>query len=88
MLNPLPTTEKAISALSGTPMLLALVLLNLLGLVMVSYLITASAQYRFKERSEMIELLRECTKQDARKGLWQPHQRPFWFPGVVVALDP
>lgn len=62
MIDPTPAAEKAIAALKGTPMLLVLVLLNLGGLLMVSYLITASAQLRFKERAELMEALRECTK--------------------------
>jgi formate/nitrite transporter FocA (FNT family) len=62
MIDPMPTADKAISALKGTPMLLVLVLLNLGGLLMVSYLITASAQLRFKERAELMAVLRECTR--------------------------
>jgi hypothetical protein len=66
MLDPFPTADKAIKALAGTPMLLVLVLLNLSGLLMVSYLITASAQLRFQERSELMAALRECTQTVAR----------------------
>lgn len=62
MIDPTKAAEKTIGVLSGTPMLLVLVLLNLGGLVMVSYLINASAQLRFKERAELVTALRECTQ--------------------------
>lgn len=59
--GPIQTANKAITALSGTPMLLVLVLLNMSGLAMFGYLISTSAQLRFKERAEMVAALRECT---------------------------
>lgn len=60
MIDPSKAAEKAISALGRTPTLLVLVLLNLGGLAMVTYLINASAELRFRERSELVKLLREC----------------------------
>lgn len=61
MLDPRPSFDKTVAALSGTPMLLVLVLLNLSGLVVVALLIYFSAQLRFKERAELVTALRECT---------------------------
>jgi hypothetical protein len=49
-----------VRALHGTPMLLVLVLLNLLTLGMVTYLTTVAANYRSKERTEIITLLANC----------------------------
>jgi hypothetical protein len=60
MIDPNRAADKVVSALHGAPMLLVLVLLNLGGLIMVAYLINASAQLRFKERGELVSALREC----------------------------
>jgi hypothetical protein len=62
MIDPTKAAERTITALSGTPMLLVLVLLNLGGLVMITYLIHTSAQLRFRERAELVTALRECTQ--------------------------
>ena len=52
--------SKIIGTLSGTPMLLVLTLLNVMMFGMITYLIVQSAQYRFKERADIIQLLTEC----------------------------
>ena len=53
---------RTINALSGTPMLLVLAILNVMMFAMVTYLVIKSAEYRFKERAEIIEMLTECMK--------------------------
>ena len=50
----MPVT-RTINALSGTPMLLVLAILNVMMFAMVTYLVIKSAEYRFKERAEIIE---------------------------------
>ena len=57
---PTQTANKAIAALSGTPMLLVLVLLNVSMLVLIAFLLTASAKHRFAERAELVSALRQC----------------------------
>lgn len=76
MLNPLPSYDKTVAALSGTPMLLVLVLLNLCGLVTVAFLIYFSAQLRFRERAELVAALRACVlAQVERPALPSPQSR-------------
>jgi hypothetical protein len=61
--------SKAIGALSGTPMLLVLTLLNVMMFGMMTYLIVQSAQYRFKERADLIQMLTRCIyEHDKRDG--------------------
>ena len=55
--------NKTITALAGTPMLLVLAILNVMMFGMVTYLIIKSADYRFKERQEIIELFGACMRQ-------------------------
>jgi hypothetical protein len=61
-INPLPTAERVILALKGAPMLMTLLIVNLAGLAVVTYLIVASAQFRFAERAAIVDALRECVR--------------------------
>lgn len=49
-----------VRALSGTPMLLVLAMLNLLTLAMVTYLTVQAAEFRSKERTEILDTLNTC----------------------------
>jgi hypothetical protein len=52
-----------VRALHGTPMLLVLTLVNLITLGMVTYLTTVAAEYRSKERTEILQVLTECLQE-------------------------
>jgi hypothetical protein len=62
VIDPDKSVEKVVGALQGFPMLLVLVLVNIAGFGVVAYLVNASAQLRFKERAELVEALKECSK--------------------------
>jgi hypothetical protein len=72
--------SKAISALSGTPVLLVLVLLNVGMFAMMTYLIIKSAEYRYAERQEMIKMLTNCIEENLRKNRVE-FQTPGWDKG-------
>jgi len=54
-----PITQ-VVSALHGTPMLLALLVLNVLILGMVVYLAKARSETMAEERTEILKLLDDC----------------------------
>jgi hypothetical protein len=54
-----PITE-SVRALAGTPMLLALMLLNVMILGMITYLLHVRSDQIAMERKEMLEILRDC----------------------------
>jgi hypothetical protein len=56
----IPSTEKIILALKGTPVLLALVIINLAVLFMVGYLVAAASSIRAAERADLVNALRAC----------------------------
>ena len=49
-----------VKALAGTPMLLAVVILNVLILGLTAYLVKGRAELAQAERSEIIQLLHNC----------------------------
>lgn len=57
----LKLVDKITDSLKGSPILLVLVLVNLTVLALVGYLVDKSAEYRFKERAEILALLRDCS---------------------------
>lgn len=52
--------NKTIGVLGDTPMLLVLTLLNAAMFGMITWLVMQSAQYRFKEREQIMQTLSEC----------------------------
>jgi len=62
MMIPIPTeiAEKAINTFRGMPALLALLLINTIFLVIVAWMIWTSAEYRFKERADLIRIIDRC----------------------------
>jgi hypothetical protein len=56
----IPATEKIILALKGTPVLLALVIINLSVFFMVGYLAVAASNIRATERADLVNALRGC----------------------------
>lgn len=56
-----PLTE-TVRALSGTPMLLVLLVLNMMILGMITYLLKVRAEQMQLERREIITLLQDCLR--------------------------
>jgi hypothetical protein len=63
MMIPIPSeiAEKAISTFRGTPALLAILLVNTIFLVIITWAMWTSADYRFKERADLIRIVERCT---------------------------
>lgn len=59
-MDPEKSVEHVTSALKDTPALLALVILNVAMGTLIAFLIVRSADARFKERAEIINLLSRC----------------------------
>jgi hypothetical protein len=62
MMIPIPSeiAEKAINTFRGMPALLALLLINTIFLVILSWLLWTSAEYRFKEREGLVRMIDRC----------------------------
>src|SRR5262245_43730415 len=58
---------ETVRALSGTPMLLVLLVMNLTILGMITYLLKVRGEHIKEERQEIMELLRHCLDEDNDK---------------------
>ncbi len=65
--------NNVVAALRDSPLLLVLVLLNAAMFTMLTYLILKSAEYRFKERDQMMQTLNTCIDklEDRNKLEWK-----------------
>jgi hypothetical protein len=62
MMIPIPQelAEKAINTFRGMPALLALLLINTLFLIIITWAMWTSADYRFKEREGLVRIIDRC----------------------------
>ena len=70
-----PITE-TVKALSGTPMLLVLLVLNVLILGMITYLLRVRAEAIREERQEVMKMLSECYEGQKRNNYYGPSGQP------------
>jgi len=71
MMIPIPQeiAEKALNTFRGMPALLALLLINTLFLSIGLWALWTSAEFRFKERSDLIRIIDRCmVESQARRG--------------------
>lgn len=52
--------KRMVGILGGAPMLLALVLVNFATFGMTTYLVASAMEFRAKERTQMVEMLKQC----------------------------
>ncbi len=62
MMIPIPAeiAEKAINTFRGMPALLALLLINTIFLAIVAWMLWTSAEFRFKERADLVRIIDRC----------------------------